>query len=64
MSTIWAVPVATVAERAVGAPRRMFREPEVLLMPRDARPSRARRQRVSSSLRTGGAASRIRSVVE
>lgn len=60
MTTVWAVPVATVAERAVGVPRRMFREPEMLLMPRDARPSRARRQRLSTSLRVRGAASRIR----
>lgn len=58
MSTLWEVPVATRAERAVGLPRRLFREAEPRPMPRDARPSRARHERLPQSLRVSGASSR------
>ena len=61
MSMIWEVPVATPDERAMGLPRRMFRESESRPMPRDARPSRARHERLPQPLRVSGAASRIRS---
>jgi hypothetical protein len=60
MSTIWEVPVATADERAMGLPRRMFRELESRPMPRDARPSRARHERLPAALRTSGASSHRR----
>ncbi|MBX3195408.1 MAG: hypothetical protein KF727_09995 [Microbacteriaceae bacterium] len=56
MSTVWEVPVASPADWMLDAPRRLLRaSPERL--PRDARPSRARRARVSAELRTLGAGS-------
>lgn len=55
MSTIWEVPVATRAERAMGLPRRLFRESESRPMPRDARPSRAQHERLPEPLRISGA---------
>jgi len=58
MSTVWEVPVATRAERATGIPRRLFRALEPQPMPRDARPSRARHERLPQPLRVSGASSR------
>ena len=60
MSTVWQVPVATRAERGAGLSRRLLRDPEPPSMPRDARPSRARRERVPAPMRAWGPASRIR----
>jgi hypothetical protein len=58
MSIIWEVPVATLADRAVVLPRRLFRATEPQPMPRDARPSRARHERLPEPLRVSGASSR------
>ena len=60
MSTVWEVPVATRVERAGVLPRRLFREAEPQPMPRDARPSRARHERLPLRLRETGASSQIR----
>jgi hypothetical protein len=48
MSTVWQVPVAP--RGAVLLPRRMLR-PAPAPVPRDARPSRARRERLPAELR-------------
>jgi len=61
MSMLWTIPVATEAERSAPMPRRLFRALESYPLPRDARPSRARHERLPESLRTTGASSRIRS---
>lgn len=62
MKSIWEVPVATPADLAVAVPRRLYRELEPLSpVPRDPRPSRARRERLPESLRVAGVASQIRS---
>jgi hypothetical protein len=61
MNTIWEIPVATTADRAVAIPRRLCRALEPYPLPRDARPSRARHERLPEPLRTSGASSRIRS---
>ena len=58
MSTVWEVPVAARAERAGVLPRRVFRETPAQPLPRDARPSRARHERLPHSLRVSGASSR------
>lgn len=60
MRTVWEVPVATVAERAAAIPRRLYRALEPYPLPRHARPSRARRERLPESLRVSGASSRRR----
>lgn len=54
MSTVWEVPVAPSGAMLS---RRMLREVQDA-MPRDARPSRARRQRLPEALRVRGAVSR------
>ena len=64
MRTIWEVPVATVADRAVAVPRRLYRALDPYPLPRDARPSRARRERLPQALRLSGASSRKPEVVE
>jgi hypothetical protein len=61
MTTIWEVPVATTTDLAVAVPRRLYRALEPYPLPRDARPSRARHERLPEPLRVSGAASRIRS---
>jgi hypothetical protein len=61
MRTVWEVPVATFADRAVAIPRRLYRAFDPYPMPRDVRPSRARRERLPESLRVSGASSRKRS---
>jgi hypothetical protein len=54
MSTVWEVPVARPVELV---PRRMLRRvPDA--MPRDTRPSRARRERLPEPLRVWGATTR------
>lgn len=54
MSVVWEVPVIELVEIT---PRRLLRrEPDA--MPRDARPSRSRRERLPEPLRVWGAASR------
>jgi hypothetical protein len=58
VSTVWEVPVATRDERAVGLPRRLFRESEPQPEPRALRPSRARHERLPQLLRISGASSR------
>ncbi len=58
MSSLWEVPVATRAERAGVLPRRLFLATEPQPMPRDARPSRARHERLPEPLRVSGASSR------
>ena len=58
MNTVWEVPVATRDDRALPLPRRLYRGLETRLMPRDARPSRARHERLPEWLRVSGAASR------
>lgn len=58
--TVWEVPVATIDDLAVAVPRRMYRALEPYPLPREARPSRARRERLPESLRVAGAASRRR----
>ncbi len=60
MRPVWEVPVATRADRAVAIPRRLYRALEPYPMPRDTRPSRARRERLPERLRDSGASSRIR----
>ncbi|MEQ1737680.1 MAG: hypothetical protein ABL886_14900, partial [Rhodoglobus sp.] len=60
VSAVWEVPVATRAERGGVLPRRLFRETEAQPLPRDARPSRARHERLPEVLRVTGASSRIR----
>ena len=60
MTTLWKIPVATDADRAVAIPRRLYRALEPSPLPRDARPSRARHERLPEDLREAGAASRIR----
>ena len=57
--TIWEVPVATPAELGIVLSRRELRLAPSLL-PRDARPSRARHERMPVRLRVRGAASRRR----
>jgi hypothetical protein len=58
MSTLWRIPVATEAERAAPLSRRLYRALESYPLPRDARPSRARHERLPESLRATGASSR------
>jgi hypothetical protein len=58
MSTLWEIPVATREDRTGVLPRRLFRAMETQPMPRDARPSRARHERLPKSLRVSGASSR------
>ena len=61
MSTLWQVPVATLEERELGMSRRLLRSvPD--RAPRDARPSRARHERIPALLRARAASSRIRQV--
>ena len=60
MRTVWEVPVATRIDRAGVLPRRFFRASEPQPMPRDARPSRARRERLPEALRVSGASSQLR----
>ncbi len=60
MSTLWEIPVATRADLAGVLPRRLFRETLPQPLPRDARPSRARHERLPESLRVSGASSRLR----
>jgi hypothetical protein len=60
MNTVWEVPVASVADLAAALPRRLYRSLEPYPLPRDARPSRARRERLPESLRVSGASSRKR----
>lgn len=56
MSMVWEVPVASVVE-PVETTRRMLRQiPDA--MPRDARPSRSRRERLPEPLRVWGATAR------
>ncbi len=62
MRTVWQVPVATRAERGVALPRRLYRETAPQPLPRDARPSRARHERLPRTLRVSGASSRKREV--
>jgi hypothetical protein len=54
MSTVWEVPVAPAGAMLS---RRMLREVQDA-MPRDPRPSRARRERLPEALRVWGAVSR------
>jgi hypothetical protein len=61
MTTVWEVPVATSADRAIPIPRRLYRALEPYPMPRDVRPSRARHERLPEALRTSGASSGRRS---
>jgi len=61
MSTVWEVPVASPAERALGVPRRMLRPRGAVALPRDARPPRSRRERLPEALRLSGASSVARS---
>jgi hypothetical protein len=57
MSMVWEVPVAAVVEPVELVSRRMLqRVPDA--MPRDARPSRARRERLPEPLRVWGATAR------
>ena len=57
MSTVWEVPVLDRSELVLS--RRLLRSvPDA--MPRDARPSRARHERLPEQVRVWGAASRIR----
>jgi hypothetical protein len=58
VSTVWEVPVATSDERTLPLPRRVYRALEPQPMPRDARPSRARHERLPQVLRVSGASSR------
>jgi hypothetical protein len=51
MRTVWEVPVATTEEQLLGMSRRLLREATPIGMPRDARPSRARRERLPADLR-------------
>ena len=60
MSVLWEVPVATRIDRAGVLPRRLYRASEPQPMPRDARPSRARRERLPEALRVSGASSQLR----
>jgi hypothetical protein len=61
MSTLWEIPVAeSVAEPVDGLSRRMLRTPPPDRMPRDARPTRGRRERLPEALRVWGASSRMR----
>ena len=60
MSVVWEVPVATRIDRAGVLPRRLYRASEPQPMPRDARPSRARRERLPEALRVSGASSQLR----
>ena len=57
-STVWEVPVATADERMLGMSRRLLRTSDVVFLPRDARPSRARHERLPEHLRVRGASSR------
>ena len=58
-STVWEVPVATADERMLGMSRRLLRtSSDVVFLPRDARPSRARHERLPEHLRVRGASSR------
>jgi hypothetical protein len=57
MTTLWTIPVATVAERTAPISRRLYRELATSPLPRDARPSRARHERLPASLRVSGASS-------
>ena len=59
MSTLWEVPVATIEDRELGMSRRLLRSVPNR-MPRDARPSRSRHERMPEQLRVWGASSRIR----
>jgi hypothetical protein len=64
MSQVWEVPVVRGVARGEWMPRRLLRADPASL-PRDARPSRARRERLPLVLRREGAAPRLaRSSVE
>jgi hypothetical protein len=56
-TTVWEVPVATDEERMLGMSRLLLRSVPAAL-PREARPSRARHERLPQYLRVWGAASR------
>jgi hypothetical protein len=55
---IYEIPIVGAFERAAVLSRRDVREPLEFPMPRDARPSRARRERLPLALRELGARSR------
>lgn len=57
MTTIWEVPVATDLDIQLGMSRRLLRVPSrfEVLPPRDARPTRARRERLPLELRARAA---------
>lgn len=54
VGTVWTIPV----DAGMPVPRRLLRQPTVTALPRDARPRRARRERIPVQLRLHGAAPR------